>query len=81
MSTPFKPVGMEKGRWQVVRNCCSSGLCFTCQGSVKRPMRIVHATGYSERYAKTVAANWRDYKASAEPMPDDFSNLSLEGET
>lgn len=59
----------EKGDWQVVRNCCTSGSCIKCRGLAKRPNRIVHADGYSERYAKFVASNWHSYKAEAEKMP------------
>ena len=63
-------VKWERGGWQVVRNCCTSGNCATCVGAMtgKGAKRIVQADGYSEAYAKYVAKNWASYKAVAEPM-------------
>jgi hypothetical protein len=58
----------EKGNWQVVRNCCTSGMCLNCRTEKTRPARVVHASGYSEEYARYVAGNWRSYGAKAEPM-------------
>ena len=58
---------VEKGNWQVVRNCCTSGMCITCRGHKERPIRIVHAEGYSKRYAEWVADNWKTYKATFDP--------------
>lgn len=62
---------LERGNWQVRRNCCRTGYCFECHelGTLGKPQpRTIQADGYSEEYAKWVAANWRDYQAIAEPM-------------
>lgn len=58
----------QKGNWQVIRNCCTSGMCITCKGKKDRPIKIVQADGYSEKYAKFVAYNWQSYKAEATSM-------------
>jgi hypothetical protein len=60
-------VKFTRGNWKVVRNCCTSGLCCGCRGQKKRPARVVQADGYSEEYARFVAANWQTYKAEAVP--------------
>lgn len=66
-------VKWEKGNWQVVRDCCTSGLCVGCHqrpANQPRPARMVHADGYSQAYAEYVAAHWSAYNAVAEPMPE-----------
>jgi mono/diheme cytochrome c family protein len=57
----------EKGSWLVERDCCTSGNCATCHGVTPfgKPLRIVHGSGWSERYAKQVAHNWTQYNAVA----------------
>jgi len=58
----------ETGNWRVMRDCCKSGNCFECRHVTPygKPLRIVHADGYSEAYARHVASNWRTYNATAE---------------
>lgn len=60
----------HNGNWMVVRNCCTSGNCVSCQGrkTGKGSIRIIHGDKYSEQYAKFVAGQWLDYKAEAVPM-------------
>lgn len=58
----------EAGDWQVIRDCCTSGLCIECAKSKDRPKRIVHADGYSEAYAVYVAERWKAYRARVERM-------------
>jgi len=55
------------GTWRVVRDCCTSGNCFTCLGKGK--VSVVQGDHYTEEYARYVARNWGAYKAVAEPMP------------
>lgn len=64
----------ERGEWQVVRWCCTSGLCSECHGrgnhgDLLKRARVVQLNGVSEGYATAVAANWRNYGATAEAMP------------
>jgi hypothetical protein len=59
-----------KGKWKVVRNCCTSGNCTHCYGARTGTgsLRVTQADGYSEEYAMLVASNWRRYAAVAVPM-------------
>lgn len=60
----------EVGEWKVTRRCCTSGNCACCRGvtPLNTSVRVEQGAGYSEAYAKFVAANWKRYEASAEPM-------------
>lgn len=63
---------IEHGNWRVRRNCCITGFCAECheKGPLGKPQaRTIQADGYSEKYARWIAANWSDYNAFAEPMP------------
>jgi hypothetical protein len=58
----------EKGRWRVIRNCCTSGMCATCRGFEIRPRRILQGDHYSKAYAEYIAGRWHTYEAVARPM-------------
>ena len=57
----------------VVRNCCTSGNCFSCSGITPygTPRRVEHWRGESEGTAKVMAENWRVYQAEVveNPLP------------
>ena len=63
---------IEDGNWKVVRDCCTSGNCITCNGKSPFgvPLRVTQMDAIDERSAKQVAINWRSYKAVAEPMDE-----------
>jgi len=63
---------LEKGNFQVVRACCTSGncvMCLACWNKANRK-RVVHIDGLSAKSAKAIADNWRAYDATVELMGD-----------
>jgi hypothetical protein len=68
-------IRFKRGRYQVTRFCCTSGMCIRCQASGDRGKRkrMVHTDRVSKAWANRVAANWnRDghgFNAIAELMP------------
>jgi len=65
----------------VVRNCCTSGNCFSCSGITPygTPRRVEHWRGESEGTAKVMAENWRAYQAEVveNPLPRSVDGMAL----
>ena len=63
--------GEAGANWQVVRACCTSGMCISCRAAANGTNRkkVVHANFLTEAKAKEMAANWKSYEARAELMP------------
>lgn len=58
--------------YAVVRNCCTSGNCFSCSGITPfgTPRRVEHWRGEDQRTAEVLAQNWKAYGAEVTDQPE-----------
>lgn len=61
-------------KFQVIRNCCTSGNCFDCRDVTPfgKPLRVVQSEHDLEERANQVAAGWERYKAEVQPGKEVF---------
>lgn len=73
---------IERGNFQVVRFCCTSGNCIDCLAgwNLTRRTRVMQVDKLSAACATVVAANWSAYGATVEPMAVPASTLSGAGD-
>lgn len=57
--------------WQVVRACCTSGMCISCRAEANGTKRrkVLHADHLTEAVADRMVAGWAAYGARKERMP------------
>jgi len=68
-------VRWSKGKYQVTRFCCTSGLCCECHargnhGDKAKRKRVVHTDNVSKAWAEHVCAGWQEYSPTVERMPN-----------
>jgi hypothetical protein len=64
-------IEIERGAYQIVRACCTSGNCTECLAGWDKAKRkrIIHMDRLSRKTAEKIARNWTAYDAVVELMP------------
>jgi len=61
---------IQRGRFKVMRACCTSGNCVECLAcwDLSKRKRVMQLDRLSKETAEIVASNWRRYDATVERM-------------